>query len=141
MLKIAVVLFVGFVVYAVYSTVTSPDSSTRNETQKALETDRKSVAVPSPVREENGVQIIRVLARGGYSPKTLTAKADIPTRLELETKGTYDCSSAFTIPALSYEKQLPPTGVTDVEIGVQKAGSTLLATCSMGMYSFTVNFK
>lgn len=141
MLKIAVVLLVGFVVYAVYTTVTSPDSSTRNETQKALETDRKSASVSSPVREENGMQIIRVLARGGYSPKTLTAKAGIPTRLELETRGTYDCSSAFTIPALSYEKQLPPTGVTDVEIGTYEKGSELLATCSMGMYSFTVNFE
>ncbi len=141
MLKIAFTLLVGFVVFAVYTTVISPSAPERNDARKTLETERESTAISDSVREENGIQIIRVLAKGGYSPKNITGKAGIPTKLELETRGTYDCSSAFTIPSLKYRTQLPPTGVTDVEIGTYEKGSELLATCSMGMYSFTVNFE
>ena len=93
------------------------------------------------VREENGVQIIRVLARGGYSPRRIAAKSGMPVRLELETKGSYDCSTAFTMPALGIRKQLPATGVTKINIPAQQSGSVLRGLCSMGMYSFDIQFE
>lgn len=93
------------------------------------------------VREENGVQIIRVLARGGYTPSQVTAKAGMPTRLEVETKGTYDCSAAFVIPQLSYQNMLPSTGITTIDLGVRDAGSSLTGLCAMGMYGVQMRFE
>lgn len=111
----------------------------------ALNLNRNELAsIPSmnqAVREENGVQYIRVQARGGYSPRMITAKADIPTVLEIETKGTYDCSAAFTIPQLGYQEFLPATGVTKIEISKELAMNSITGLCSMGMYSFTLNFQ
>lgn len=95
----------------------------------------------SVVREENGVQYIRILARGGYSPKQITAKANMPTVVEVETKGTYDCSAALTIPQLDYNKFLPATGVTTIEVPKNLAVNSLDITCSMGMYSSVINFS
>lgn len=92
-------------------------------------------------REENGTQIIRILARGGYSPRQISAKAGMPVRIEMETKGTYDCSSVFVIPSLKYQKRLPPTGVTVIDVPAQKSGSSLTGLCGMGMYSFEIEFN
>lgn len=94
----------------------------------------------SGVREENGVQVIQITARGGYSPRQVTAQAGKPARLEIETNGTYDCSTSLTIPALGFQKQLPATGVTKVDVPAQTAGKTVRGVCSMGMYSFTIQF-
>ena len=93
------------------------------------------------IREENGVQIIHVLARGGYTANRISAQAGKTTKLEIETKGTYDCSSSFTIPSLGYRTQLPATGKTLVDIPSQEKGTKLTAACSMGMYSFDVMFN
>lgn len=92
-------------------------------------------------REENGVQIIHILARGGYSPRQIYARAGMPVRIEMETKGTYDCSSFFVIPSLKYQKRLPSTGLTNIDIPAQNSGSTLVGLCGMGMYSFEIKFN
>lgn len=93
------------------------------------------------VRDENGTQIISIIARGGYSPRQIKAAADKPTRLDVETRGTYDCSAALTIPQLDYKEMLPATGKTAIEIPPQKAGSKLTGLCQMGMYSFEIDFS
>ena len=93
------------------------------------------------IKNEDGVQVIRILARGGYSPRQISARADIPVRLEMETKGTYDCSSVFTIPSLGYQKRLPSTGLTTINVPAQKTGTSLIGTCGMGMYSFEIKFN
>jgi heme/copper-type cytochrome/quinol oxidase subunit 2 len=93
------------------------------------------------VRMEGDTQVIHVLARGGYQPNIVEVNSGIPTRLEVETKGTYDCSASFTIPALSIRKMLPATGVTTFDIPQQEAGSTLHALCSMGMYTLDLHFN
>ncbi len=89
----------------------------------------------------DGKQIIEINAKGGYSPRVTTAKADIPTILKLNTRGTFDCSASLIIPKIGYQKNLPPSGVTAVEIPPQKSGSTLRGLCGMGMYSFRINFN
>jgi plastocyanin domain-containing protein len=94
----------------------------------------------SVVREENGVQYIKILARGGYSPKQINAKANMPTVLEIETKGTYDCSASLTIPQLNYQKFLDPTGLVKIDVPKDEAKGPLNILCSMGMYSSTINF-
>jgi plastocyanin domain-containing protein len=89
----------------------------------------------------DGKQIIEINAKGGYSPKVTTAKADMPTVIKVATNGTFDCSSALTIPSIGYRSNLPASGVTEIEVPAQKAGTKLQGLCAMGMYNFAVNFN
>lgn len=93
------------------------------------------------VTVENGKQIVTISAKGGYSPRISEAKADMPTVLRVDTNGTFDCSSSLNLPSMNYQKNLPATGVTDIEIPAQKAGSTFEGLCGMGMYKFQIAFK
>lgn len=88
-----------------------------------------------------GKQIVEITAKGGYSPRATTAKADTPTVLKVKTNGTFDCSSALVIQSLGYRKNLPPSGETLIEVPPQKAGSILRGVCAMGMYNFEVSFS
>ncbi len=90
---------------------------------------------------KNGVQYITINAKGGYSPQTVTAKAGIPTKLIVKTNGTYDCSSSLIIHSMNYQKILPQTGETEIDLGIPKSGTPLQGVCGMGMYSFVVNFN
>lgn len=92
------------------------------------------------VSMEGERQIIEIDAKGGYFPKLTTAKAGVPTVVRLKTSGTYDCSSAVTIPSLGFRKNLDATGITEVEVPIHVAQGTLEGTCTMGMYSFSVRF-
>lgn len=89
----------------------------------------------------DGKQIITIKAKGRYYPLVSEAKADTPTVLRMQTDGTFDCSSALSIPSIGYRKNLPPTGITEIEIPPQKTGTTLNGLCSMGMYNFKINFN
>jgi len=88
---------------------------------------------------EGGQQIIDITAKGGYTPRTTTAKAGIPTILRFHTTGTFDCSSSVRIPSMGISKSLPSTGTVDIPIADPKAGP-LIGMCGMGMYPFQVNF-
>jgi len=90
---------------------------------------------------KDGLQIITISAKGGYQPKITTAQAGIPTKLRLTTAGTYDCSSAVVIPELDYKTNLPPAGITEVDIPPKQPGEVLNGGCSMGMYHFQINFE
>jgi Cu+-exporting ATPase len=89
----------------------------------------------------DGVQIVEIGARGGYSPRITVAKAGIPTIIRVSTNGTYDCSLAFVIPSMGIRKNLPMTGSEDFDIGTKTAGEVLKGTCSMGMYGFEIKFQ
>lgn len=89
---------------------------------------------------ENGVQVIHIDARGGYSPRKSVAKSGIPTVVRFNTSGTYDCSASVTIPELRVNKLLSSHGSTDIEVGERQAG-TLSGSCSMGMYPFSIEFQ
>ncbi len=92
------------------------------------------------VTMENGIQIVEVNVKGGYSPSQSMAKAGIPTVLRFKTDGTFDCSSAIRIPSMNISKNLPQTGSTDIDVGNPQLG-TLQGVCGMGMYRFSVNFQ
>ncbi|MFA6364800.1 MAG: cupredoxin domain-containing protein [Candidatus Paceibacterota bacterium] len=94
----------------------------------------------SAVHIEKGVQIIEVTARGGYSPRIVSAKANAPTQLRMITRGTFDCSAAFVMPALHIRAMLPSSGSTSFDIPPQSEGSELQGLCGMGMYSFVIQF-
>lgn len=87
----------------------------------------------------DGQQIIDITAKGGYFPRTSTAKAGIPTILRFHTSGTFDCSSYIRIPSMGLSKNLPSTGTVDIPVD-PKVGP-LIGMCGMGMYPFQVNFE
>jgi plastocyanin domain-containing protein len=103
-------------------------------TQKA-----SNIAPGSNVAMIDGVQVIDLTAKGGYAPQKTTAAAGVPTKLEIETDGTVDCSSTVLIPSLSVSEQLPLSGTTELDLGNPAVG-TLQGTCGMGMYRFEIEF-
>ncbi len=97
------------------------------------------IAYVNNVSVVDGKQIIEIRAKGGYQPRQSIAKAGIPTILRFDTNGTFDCSSSVRIPSLDISKVLPPSGVTDIDVGVQQIAK-LDGTCGMGMYPFEIDF-
>ncbi|OHA24242.1 MAG: hypothetical protein A3D50_00685 [Candidatus Taylorbacteria bacterium RIFCSPHIGHO2_02_FULL_44_12] len=93
------------------------------------------------VEIKDGVQYITINAKGGYSPKVSTAKADIPTKLIIKTDGTYDCSASLVIRSVDFQKILAQTGEEVIDLGTPKAGQPLRGICGMGMYNFSINFN
>jgi len=89
----------------------------------------------------DGTQNLAVLAYGSYFPMSYTAKAGVPSVLRIYTNKTYDCSRAFLIPELKIRKNLPSSGIVEIPIPAKVKGETLLGTCSMGMYTFTIKFE
>lgn len=88
----------------------------------------------------DGVQYITIDAKGGYSPRISTAKAGIPTKLIVQTNGTYDCSASLVVRDANFQQILPQTGKTEIDIGIKNAADTVQGVCGMGMYSFQINF-
>lgn len=120
-----IIIFVGLLVF-------SGMGKSNNSTQ--------GQAIPnSEIRD--GVQYITINAKGGYSPNVSIAKAGVPTKLIVKTNGTYDCSASLVIKQANFQKILPQTGETIIDIGIPKAGVPLQGLCSMGMYNFLVNFE
>lgn len=92
------------------------------------------------VTVEKGVQVVEITAKGGYVPRKSVVKEGVPTVLRINTKGTFDCSSSVRIPSMNISQNLPPSGVTDIELGTLPVG-TVYGTCSMGMYPFEIEVK
>jgi plastocyanin domain-containing protein len=109
-----------------------------NNTNIAVKTSDQIV---SNVVVKDGVQYITILAKGGYSPRVTTAQTNIPTKLIVKTDGTYDCSAALRINAIGYQKVLPQTGETIIDLGTPKVGEEMQGLCGMGMYNFQINFN
>lgn len=78
------------------------------------------------------------VANSGYTPRLITLKKGVPTKLKLITSNVQSCSRAFSIPALSIEKLLPSTGETILEFTPKEEGP-LAFSCSMGMYTGRFN--
>lgn len=93
------------------------------------------------VEIKDGVQYITVNARGGYTPRISSAKAGIPTKLIMKTNGAYDCSASLVIRSINFQKILPQTGETEIDLGTPQVGEPLQGVCGMGMYSFLINFS
>ncbi len=100
----------------------------------------ESVAVQN-VEIRDGVQYVRIDAKGGYSPNITKVEANIPTKLILKTSGTYDCSAALVIRDFDIQKTLKPTGEEVIDLGVLKSGQEIDGTCGMGMYGFKIVAK
>ena len=119
-----VILFGGYLLTQFKST----------EGEGPVVSDEKNVSVV-----ENR-QIIEIRAKGGYMPKVSVAKAGLPTTLRVKTEGTFDCSSALRIPRFKVSQNLPPNGITDIDLGVLEPG-LIQGNCSMGMYPFLIEVQ
>ncbi len=86
----------------------------------------------------DGQQIVEITAKAGYTPRVSEVKAGVPTILRVDTQGTFDCSSQIRVPSLNISQALPPSGVTDIALGILEPG-VLNGTCGMGMYPFQLN--
>lgn len=82
----------------------------------------------------DGVQIYNIkVTSSGYQPRYIKVNQNIPVRLILNSKGTYNCALAFRIPSLKIAKNLKPNSTESVEFTPTKEGK-LFFSCSMGMY-------
>jgi len=90
------------------------------------------------VEIKEGVQYVTVLAKGGYFPKISLIKADLPTKLIIQTENTYDCTASLIIRSLDLQKVLQPTGQEIIDLGILKSGNSIQGVCSMGMFYFKV---
>ena len=88
-----------------------------------------------------GVQVVEMQAKGGYFPSSVTLQAGVPTLVRMNSSGTYDCSASLQIPQIGYSVFLPASGVTEIEIPEQAAGTTIQGLCGMGMYGFKLIFE
>jgi plastocyanin domain-containing protein len=127
-------LFILGALYFSNNKVSSSDTVVEKYKVEKIEENANNVSVV------DGKQIIELRAKGGFSPIHSIAKANIPTILRVDTEGTFDCSSVIRIPSLDLSENLPMSGTTDIDIGVQKV-ATLDGTCGMGMYPFDIKFE
>ncbi|OHA80204.1 MAG: hypothetical protein A2747_01110 [Candidatus Yonathbacteria bacterium RIFCSPHIGHO2_01_FULL_44_41] len=88
----------------------------------------------------DGKQFVEIRAKGGFLPRKSIAKAGIPTVVKFNTNGTFDCSSVVRIPSMNITRNLPPSGVTEIDLGSPSV-STLQGICGMGMYPFEIVFQ
>lgn len=109
--------------------------------ENAKDTTQNINSLTNALVQEENVQRIEILARGGYTPNQINAVANKETILNIVTKGTYDCSSSIVIPTLNYRNNLPPTGSTQVRISAAQATNSIEILCGMGMYSATIHFE
>lgn len=93
------------------------------------------------VEVKDGVQYITINAKGGYSPRISSAQSGIPTKLIVKTNGSFDCSLSLVIRSIGFQKILPQTGETEIDLGTPKSGEPLVGVCGMGMYNFHINFS
>ena len=108
---------------------------------KDNEQEIKSATV-NTVAMEDDIQIINVTALpNGYSPSKITASSGLKTVLRMKSTNSYGCERSFRIPDLKISKILPQSGVTEFDLGIPENGKKIVGTCSMGMYTLTINFE
>jgi hypothetical protein len=147
---VAIIIAVGLIVFALMfsngkfkkdKTLEIPTEIQKTNTGSGSVTINVIDSNNTPIVDTNtNKQIIEIKAKGGYTPRKSIAKAGIQTILRFNTNGTFDCSSSVRIPSMNIFKNLPQSGVTDIDLGSQKAG-TLKGSCGMGMYPFEIEFQ
>lgn len=79
-----------------------------------------------------GVQEIRVIVKGGYTPDTIVVQAGKPVRLQFYRDETADCSERVIFERFGIDQQLPPFQTTAIEFTPDQAGEFPFR-CGMNM--------
>jgi len=72
-------------------------------------------AAAAALAGQSGVQEIRVLVKGGYTPDTILVQAGKPVRLQFYRDETADCSERVVFDAFGINQTLPAFQTTTVE--------------------------
>ncbi len=79
-----------------------------------------------------GVQIIKVIVKGGYSPNVIQVASGVPLRLLFDRQESGDCSSRVVFPDFKVNQTLPAFETTTVEFLPEMPGEYEFA-CGMSM--------
>lgn len=79
-----------------------------------------------------GVQEVRVLVKGGYTPDTIVVQAGKPVRLQFYRDETADCSERVVFERFQIDQMLPAFQTTTVEFTPTEAGEYPFR-CGMNM--------
>ncbi len=81
---------------------------------------------------QGGVQEIRVLVKGGYTPDTILVQAGKPVRLQFYRDETADCSERVVFDAFGINQTLPAFQTTTIEFTPKTPGEFPFR-CGMNM--------
>ncbi|MFQ6171311.1 heavy metal translocating P-type ATPase [Oryzobacter sp. R7] len=81
---------------------------------------------------EDGLQVVRVTVRGGYTPDVVQVVAGLPVRVLFDRQESGDCSSRVVFPDLGVNRTLPAYETTAVDLPPATPGE-LAFTCGMNM--------
>jgi uncharacterized protein len=135
------VLILGFVTLDSGLNLVGSRFSLQNMTRNLFPSENVSYVQADAAQTSADGELLLYVQNSGYFPRTLKAPANKDLTLNLLTDQTYSCARDFVIPKLNFYKLLPDTGVVQVDIPPQKAGSTMFFTCSMGMYTGQIIFE
>ena len=79
-----------------------------------------------------GVQDVRVLVKGGYTPDTIVVQAGKPVRLQFYRDETADCSERVVFERFKIDQVLPAFQTTTIEFTPPEAGEYPFR-CGMNM--------
>jgi plastocyanin domain-containing protein len=91
--------------------------------------ERESVAAAT---NESGVQEIKVVVKGGYTPDRIVVRRGVPVRLNFYRDETASCSEEVVFGDFRIARHLPPFKTTTIEFTPDKAGEFTF-TCGMNM--------
>jgi plastocyanin domain-containing protein len=82
--------------------------------------------------KEGGLQEVKIIVKGGYSPDVIVVKKGIPVRLYFYRDETADCSDTIVFGDFKIRKPLSAFKTTAIEFTPEKEGEYVF-TCGMGM--------
>ncbi len=95
--------------------------------------DTVSAADPN-VMYDGQSQVVKIsVGPDGYTPNSIKLRQNVPTRLEIDGKGSNGCLSVFQVPRFKIRQLLNPDGVNSIEFTPTELGPVSFS-CGMGMY-------
>lgn len=91
--------------------------------------ERERVAA---TRTQSGVQEIKIIVKGGYSPDVVVVRKGQPVRLLFYRDETADCSEQVIFGDFNIARRLPAFETTAIEFTPDRAGEFTF-TCGMSM--------
>jgi plastocyanin domain-containing protein len=92
----------------------------------------RGTAVAATAAAGDGVQEVRVLVKGGYTPDTIVVQAGKPVRLQFYRDETADCSERVVFERFGIDQPLPAFQTTAVEFTPEQPGEYPFR-CGMNM--------
>jgi plastocyanin domain-containing protein len=89
-------------------------------------------SAPMATLGSGGIQDVRIMVKGGYTPDTIVVQAGQPVRLQFYRDETADCSERVVFEDFGIDTALPAFETTTVEFTPQEAGEFRFR-CGMNM--------